>query len=90
MLARLVLSAVVFQLDQSHLQTKTRAYTLGKCIERMVLTHSWEFVCVLPLGLLCLVFRFCLSPVLHVTVCYWQFLGCNLAGFDIGDPLFKL
>ena len=62
MLARLVLSAVVFQLDQSHLQTKTRAYTLGKCIERMVSTHSWEFVCVLPLGLLCLVFRFLFIP----------------------------
>ena len=40
MLARLVLNAVVFQLNQSDLQTKTGAYSLGKCIERMVLTHS--------------------------------------------------
>ena len=68
MSAQLVLSAMVFQLDQSDLQTKTRAHTLCKCIERMVLTHSWEFVCVLPLGLLCLVFGFCFTPVLHVTV----------------------
>ena len=58
MLARLVLNAVVFQLDQSDLRTKTGAYSLGKCIERMVLTHSREFVCVLPLGLLCLDFCF--------------------------------
>ena len=28
----------------------------------MVLTHSWEIVCVLPLGLLCLVFRFLFIP----------------------------
>ena len=94
-LARLVLNAVVFQLDQSDLQTKTGAYSLGKCIKRMVLTHSREFVCVLPLGLLCLIFCFfCFPLVLHVTVCYLQILGWDplftLAGFDIGwdyDPL---
>ena len=67
MLARLVLNAVVFQLDQSDLQTKTGAYSLGKCVERIVLTHSREFVWVLPLGLLCLFFCFfCFPPVLHV------------------------
>ena len=95
MLARLVLNAVVFQLDQSDLQTKTGAYSLGKCVERIVLTHSREFVWVLPLGLLCLIFCFfCFPLVLHVTVCYLQFLGWDplftLAGFDIGwdyDPL---
>ena len=55
MLARLVLNAVVFQLDQSDLQTKTGAYSL-------VLTHSREFVCVLPLDLLCLFFCFLFPP----------------------------
>ena len=65
MLARLVLNAVVFQLDQPDLQTKTGAYSLGKCVERIVLTHSREFVWVLLLGLLCLVFRFFVSPSLR-------------------------
>ena len=55
MLARLVLNAVVFQLNQSDLQTKTGAYSL-------VLTHSREFVCVLPLDLLCLFFCFLFPP----------------------------
>ena len=63
MLARLVLNAVVFQLDQSDLQTKTGAYSLGKCVERIVLTHSREFVWVLPLGLLCLFFCFFVPPL---------------------------
>ena len=63
MLARLVLNAVVFQLDQSDLQTKTGTYSLGKCVERIVLTHSREFVWVLLLGLLCLVFSFFVSPL---------------------------
>ena len=63
MLARLVLNAVVFQFHQSDLQTKTGAYSLGKCVERIVLTHSREFVWVLPLGLLCLVFCFFVSPL---------------------------
>ena len=56
MLARLVLNAVVFQLDQSHLQTKTRAYSLGKCIERMVLTHSREICVRFAFGFTLLVF----------------------------------
>ena len=67
MLARLVLNAVVFQLDQSDLQTKTGAYSLGKCVERIVLTHSREFVWVLP----------------SATGNFWVDPLSNLAGFDI-------
>ena len=75
MLARLVLNAVVFQLDQSDLQTKTGAYSLGKCVERIVLTHSREFVWVcLWVYFACFLF-FCFSPVFHVALCYWQFWG---------------
>ena len=68
MLARLVLNAVVFQLDQSHLQTKTRAYSLGKCIERMVLTHSREICVRFAFGFTLLVF-FCffVSPLFYTS-----------------------
>ena len=57
----------------------------------MVLTHSWQFVCVLPLGLLCLVFRFLFIPCFTRHRLLLAIFGLrNLAGFDIGDPLFKL